>query len=582
MKILKISYTSFASLHISSYIFMTQTSPLNTKIIPSLFKEILIQSINTSELLNFQIKKHSLYKWFFISNKIFGSLYEIDNAKHYMLATKWETYLITSSHFNSLVLQHYIYCLNSDILRFKEFQNNQKVHYSSETLDHYKELIDIFQNQCTSFVQKYQKEQYGDYDYHQNFRYLIASYASIRTILLWNAESLYDSINGNNFLLLGVEDLSLSSYARVKTWIIENQEHYIYNILDFPQRERYNISLTNSGMSAIELSIQYLISQKKKKILIFGTIYFETIKLLESYFWKENITFYDTNIWIDLLEKYLEKYTPDVIFADSMTLSFTPYILKKEDFQVLLAITKKHSSQTSIVLDITTKYTYLQDYIIPYDVQNDIIFVSSLAKYLYGGFDLGFWGYILYPKSLSFIGSLFSNSWAGIWNIDALKIPLISQRWHKELAKKRSDTLQDIQWEWEKQWKIFQNVSVVFPAPIHSTHWEDNFFWSLINIWYSIERKDKNMISYYKTLIVQKIMATAKLKGIELSYSTSYWYYNTRISVFSCESVSAIPIEHPCYVRISVGYHSKKSDIVLLIQIIWTILSYIESQYTGI
>ena len=49
--------------------------------------------------------------------------------------------------------------------------------------------------------------------------------------------------------------MSLSSYARVKTWIIENQEHYIYNILDFPQRERYNISLTNSGMSAIELSI---------------------------------------------------------------------------------------------------------------------------------------------------------------------------------------------------------------------------------------------------------------------------------------------------------------------------------------
>lgn len=534
---------------------------------------ITIHAIDPTLFSSFTNIRTSLAKWFFITKDIFGSLYETSNSQQFLLLQKERLYVISTLHFNILLLRNYIFTLENDLKRYKQFQLHYSVETPEDVIGNYKQQITLFQKHCDDFSNTYPQDEFWDYKYTQNLKFLISTYANLRSILLWNAESLYDTTQSNNFLLLGVEDLDISSYGRVNTWLIQNQEHYIMNVLNFQNRDSYNIALTSSWMKAIDLTIQYLLSQKKKKILILWNIYFEITKLLEWYFNLEDIAYYDMSNWIEDIWTYIEKYSPDTIFVDSVTLSLSQDIFSKEAFHFLISQLSIHQSKASIILDITTKYIYLEDYEIPSDFKNDILFVWSLVKYLYSWMDLWFWGYLLFPKTMHDLWQIIPNSWAWINNTDALKIPILPKSHHTKISQKINEKINKIRSIILQKNHNLEGISVTFPDIKYNNNSDtDNFYWNLINIDYTHLKDWENIISKYKITLVQKIIAAAKAHNIELSYSTGYGYTNTRFSIFSYQSVKAIPITHPCYIRISIWYNSQVLDIIKLIKIIWVIL----------
>lgn len=532
------------------------------------FHDIKIHQIDTNSATDYNYNTQSLFRWFFIETNIHGSLYETDNPHMFLLRDSSNLYTIECSHIYTIILHHYILNLENDASRYYSYNHENDVSYSKEVLENYKEQIALLENQCKKFIQAYKNAQFESYDYIMKLRQFINMYAALRTSLLWNAESLYDSKNSNNFLLLGVEDLGLSSYFRVNTWLVDNQSHYMKSILSFPNKDNYDIRLTGSWMRAISLVLEYLLSEKRKRVLVIWTGYFESMNMLSSYFSQEDIIYYDPQNSSHNLWDFIEEYSPEIIFVDSVSLSFYPNYFEKEAFDMLIKELRRHQSRASIVIDVSTKYTYLQDYNIPEYFKNDVFFVASIWKYLYGWMDLWFSWYILSPpKCHEKLSLMFSNSGAWVSNIDALKIPLFPSHTHTQLAENICEKIEKISQIWEKLDITSPEISVIFPKIE-----KNNFYSNLINIWYTDSEKQVQIIHKHKEKIVWKIMHLAKKHNIDISYSTSYGFYNTRFSVFMCTSVKSIPIEHKSYIRVSVWYQSEITDVVKFLNIIMSVL----------
>lgn len=513
--------------------------------------------------------KSRIFDDFFISIDIYWWLHETNYENIFILKQHWtKSYIIICDNYDHILLHHFSYDLKNTVNTYIEYNNKKNVKFSWVILKNIWEQISVYEAQCNEFIKRYAQNDTYTYSYIQELRQLINNYAGIKTSLAWNAESLYDSLNSNNYLLLWVEDLSLSSYARVKSSHIKNYEKYVSRIIGFPHENKAeNFYLTSSWMKAISLVIQHLIKQKNKQILIIWNIYFETIKLLENYFWVENISYFSPERNIANLPEYLTEKKPQAVFLDTTTLAFETYSFSQKDFQQTYEYINSYNKDIDIIIDSTTKYIYAWNYCIPKNLSNNCIHVGSLWKYLYAGMDLGFWWYIHTSHNIPYLSSMFSNSGTGISHFDTFKIPIIPKSKHQQIIKLLHTKIENIQNILaEKSWNI--NYSkVLFPKVK-----KNNFYTNLINI--SVDKNSKEIIWSNKDFIVQSIIKSAKKYQIDVSYSTSYGYYNTRFSIFMCNAVKAIPIKHPYYIRISVGYTSKESEIVKLILIIEKILTY--------
>lgn len=510
---------------------------------------------------------------FFIDLQISGALLETNTSNIYALKTHSSIYIIIIAHYNELIIHNYMYTLQNDVDTYKKYNTSNNLLYSYKNIENLQTQISTYKNQCRDFIANYNKNT-DTYEYIQNYRYLIASYANIRTTLLGNAESLYDSSSSNNFLLLWINNLDLSSYARVETWITKEVQKYLYNSFQFSLKTEYRLSLSSSWMRAISTVIEYLlVPEKKQKIIIYGQIYFETLRILETYFDTTNVIYCDPKNWIEQLAQDILVHAPDIIFIDAVTIAFDQNIFTKTDYNSLITVLNKIDTKPNIVLDVSMKYIYLEDYCNETKIENNIIFVWSLWKYLYWWMDLWFWGFIWYPQKLHKFESMFPNFWVGITTNDAIKIPILSYHEHIRISSCINNTIKDIQNIWSSLNNDYSSILINFCNSWEGEKQTENFFWNLINIGYKNPQLSREFIYENKQEIVQIIMESAKKQGIDLSYSTSYWYYNTRVSLFMSKSIKLAPITHPCYIRISVWYTSQSSDIIKLMKMICILLT---------
>jgi len=531
----------------------------------------------TDPYTSINLKK--VFSIFFISHSIRGNLYESETPDIYILKDiQWVCYIVISYNYSHLLLKHYVLTLKADVSSYKKYCSEKNIYFSSQVLDNLQEHISLYKTQCDNFCQKYTKLLLDNYDQIQELRQLINQYAWLRTQLHGNAESLYDSKNSNNFLLLGVTALFDASYARVKNWVTQEYENYIQNIIGLQEVQDHKLYLTNSWMQAISRVIKYELSQRKKNICIYGIVYFETIKILESYFGKEHITYFDPWCNIEQLPTYLKDHCIDVIFIDTSTISFDSYSLSPKVFYNICEQVQEVDKNIDIIFDTTSKYIYHENYIPPKYYKNNIIYVGSVGKYLYGWMDLGFSGYMFIPKNIENTDISFANSGIGIKTIDSMKIPIFPKYIHIQLAQKIQENTQIIQKHWEQKKNQYPNISVSFPhIPSDNT---SDFFWSLINITYTKQHTSYNTISEHKELIVESTLSSGKKQGIDICYSTSYGFYNTRISIFNCQGIEATSIDHPCYVRLSIWYMSNPIEVIKVLHIITKVLVYIEKNKT--
>lgn len=518
-------------------------------------------------LLHDALKLEMIYDTFFIDQDIYGKIFKSSTTEWVYILLREDVknvYLIVHKDYNSLLFCHYLYTLKSDISRYNRYNEEHSLESSDQTIQWYISQINLFEKECNTFEEKSKKKLLSLNEYMRYFSYIVSLYASIRTSVMWNAESLADSTVSHSFILHD-QDKPYTNYSREKSYIIKNYEEYLYNLFDFNKRDLYQLSLTRSCMSSINLVLLYWLQQRKKNILILWVPFHETISLVETYFETSNITHIDLDeIHTDKTKKLLEETPPEAIIVDSSSLEFKPQVFDATCFNTLIKLLKQQGNNCDILIDATVKYQYLNDYLS--SSHNNIFFVASLSKYFYKGMDLWFAGALIYPNHKEWINSLCQHTWAIITHQDAFKIPIIPKWQHKYIAESLNDKMKKI--DSLLQEKDFEDIAIYF-----SNNWghDGDFYWSYINIWFTDSSKI-SLLEANRKKITELIISLAKKKNIDIAYGISYGYTHTRFTLLNIWKFESIGNEKQSYIRLSVGFSSNEDDIIQIIHIISKVL----------
>ena len=236
-------------------------------------------------LLHDALKLEMIYDTFFIDHDVHGKIFKSSTTEWVYILLREDVknvYLIVHKDYNSLLFHHYIYTLKSDISKYNRYNEEHSLESSDLTIQWYISQIELFEKECNTFEEKSKKKLLWLSEYMRYFSYIVSLYASIRTSVMWNAESLADSTVSHSFILHD-QDKPYTNYSREKSYIIKNYEEYLYNLFDFNKRDLYQLSLTRSCMSSINLVLLYWLQQRKKNILILWMPFHETISLVETY-----------------------------------------------------------------------------------------------------------------------------------------------------------------------------------------------------------------------------------------------------------------------------------------------------------
>jgi len=173
-----------------------------------------------------------------------------------------------------------------------------------------------------------------------------------------------------------VSSRKLCKKRRISNELLERSEFYLKKRLaDLENGDPNSCFLYPSGMAAIFASILSMISDNKSKIIALGSLYVDTIRILERWPNRYNlpkVLFIRDNPEINL-EKYIDKNTAGVI----VEFPSNP-LIELVDIEKIVKIS--HSVNSKVIVDntIATPYNFN-----PFDYNVDII-VHSTTKFLSG------------------------------------------------------------------------------------------------------------------------------------------------------------------------------------------------------
>lgn len=349
-------------------------------------------------------------------------------------------------------------------------------------------------------------------------RYILSQLSSIFSTFSWRSNSYDEAIHSNSFQpeLLSTKKVN---YSRYDHFFLDKIESYIKNLYSIP--DNYECLVTSSGMSAFDITLQYLIWRNKLwTIYIPRYIYFESYQQIRNFALGAGLDIQNggSEITEDGIIEHIIKYQPSVIFLDPRT--NTAYIKELNIKYIFEQIKERLWYSPIFVVDVSMIGI---DIDFCYQDNFEVITYMSWSKYLSFGLDMSMMGMVICKKSVwKTISLLRRNTGAMLYENSCLLFPIF---WKKTYLS-RLDSLEETAISLYQELTSDEIIKTFFELsyPEKSGY---KFKGAIV----TINFKDKNMRrKELYSEIIDSLIRLWKEEWVPIVHWVSFWFSTTRVS----------------------------------------------------